>query len=90
MFGFANFAEFMGRPLCAICKRAVDSIEWSENRASDERIITAKCHGASQTIVLTTSDFRDAKVIEWAPAFDSEDYRAMLKAKKKVVKRVRR
>lgn len=31
--------------MCAICKKPVDSLEWWDDKASDVRIIRAKCHG---------------------------------------------
>lgn len=42
---------------CAICNTMVDTVEWWDDPAQAVRSIRVTCHGSSDTMHLTTSDY---------------------------------
>jgi len=57
-----------GRPVCAVCGRAVESFSWTHDPARQCYVFTAVCHGEAQVETLEEMVLLDATVT-FAPAF---------------------
>ena len=60
------------RPLCTVCKRLVDKVVIKRDERTRSTIITAYCHGDSQSVILTDRFVFDNPDLEYTMAFEEE------------------
>lgn len=60
----------IARPICAVCRKPVEIFEEGRD-AWDGLVMTARCHGDSETFTITAADLEAVKSIDLGEAFAS-------------------
>lgn len=54
----SHLHELTARPICGVCRRAVEKMTEEEDTYREVVIFTARCHGESERIVIPMGDHR--------------------------------
>lgn len=58
--------EAMGWPICGICEKQVDRVQYSyrERAGKGEHVFVARCHGSRETAIVTETDLLLATALD--------------------------